>query len=102
MLKPRRRGTALQELGKTLGGVLATLGMFAVCKTLGMADYDAPGVGEVIMYSSTYFGHSGDLFAPFPPEHQHGILVAGFAAVVLGTALRFKSYWRVYGNEDKD
>lgn len=81
-----------------MGGTLAAMGMFAFCKAAGLADYSTPDrVGEVTVYSSAYLGGGGDLFAPFPTQHVHVIMLLGATAVLVGCALRIASYWKVLG-----
>ena len=98
MLRRRRRGTLAQELGKTLGGVLSAMGMFAFMKA---AVYPAqPAEQLAVSYSSRYVESTGDLFAPFPASDVHLVMWIGAAMVIGGTLLRLKSYWHLT-KEDK-
>ena len=81
-----------------MGGVLATMGTFAVCKA---ALYPAPPANELpISYGSAYIESTGDLFAPFPASDVKAIVWIGATMVIGGTLLRLKSYWHLT-EEDK-
>lgn len=96
----RRRGTLAEELGKTAGGVLAALGTLAFCKAMFTKGEAEMQPWQASTYRSTYFGGSGDLFAPFPPEHLHYIIWIGLAMAVGGSLLRLASYWRITSPEE--
>lgn len=96
----RRRGTLAQELGKTTGGVLASMGTLAFCKGMFTRNQVEPHVGQAGAYRSAYFGGSGDLFAPFPHSHVTYVVLIGLVMAVGGCALRIMSYWGL-NKEDK-
>jgi hypothetical protein len=103
MLKRKRRGTLAQELGKTIGGVASFAGGFAFCKAINLAQHVDPStVGQAHVYRSAYFGGSGDLFAPFPPEQIATLRWIGLALVVGGTLLRLASYGRITAPKEED
>ena len=101
MLKRRQRGTLLQELGKTMGGVLATMGTFAFGKATFYSGQAVAQPEPTVTYSSTYVGGTGDLFAPFPVAHVHALMWIGLLMAVGGTLLRIKSYWRVVAPKEE-
>lgn len=95
MFNRKRRGTFAQELGKTIGGVLASMGTFAFGKAAFYSQPAATLPEPAVTYSSSYVGGTGDLFAPFPAGQVHWLMWMGLLMAVGGTLLRIKSYWRV-------
>lgn len=93
----RKRGTLLQELGKTIGGVLSVFGMYAYLKAAGFGDWSSrPGKPyDNRMYENVWIGGTGDLYTPFPLQHVNAIMVIGAVSVVVGCTLRCISYWKV-------
>lgn len=85
-----------------MGGLMSMFGMMAFLKASGLGSYDLgePVVGQAHIYRSAYFGGSGDLFAPFPPEQVGYIKWIAAVAVIGGIVVRFKSYWSIT-EEDK-
>lgn len=99
MFKRRRRGTLAQELGKTIGGVLAALGMLAFCKAAFTNEQGELHPGQADAYRSAYFGGTGDLFAPFPAEQIMTLKWIGLAMAIAGSVIRLASYWRICAPE---
>jgi len=100
MWKPRHRGTLAQELGKTTGGVLAALGTLTFCKARFTPQLDMDQ-RPTVTYSSTYFGGTGDLFAPFPADHVAAIMWIGLALAIGGSLLRCASYWGIASQREE-
>lgn len=101
MFGRKRRGSFAQELGKTMGGVLASMGTFAFAKATFYSGRAAAQSDTAVTYSSTYVGGTGDLFAPFPPSQVHALMWIGLLMALGGTLLRIKSYWRIAAPEEE-